>query len=90
VRGVKDFRITPIAARRDAACSPTRRDAVEELMTMPKGGHARSGPAKDPSSRTSERAGYTLTALPNEGYRAGPRAEPVPAEADGPASTGVD
>lgn len=36
---------------------------------MSKGGHARSGPAKDPSSRTSERAGYTLTALPNEGYR---------------------
>lgn len=36
---------------------------------MPKGGHARSGPAKQPGSRTSERAGYTLTALPNEGYR---------------------
>ena len=36
---------------------------------MPKGGHARSGPAKDATSRTSERAGYTLTALPNEGYR---------------------
>jgi hypothetical protein len=36
---------------------------------MPKGGHAHSGPAKNPNSRTSERAGYTLTALPNEGYR---------------------
>lgn len=36
---------------------------------MGKGGHARSGPAKTPGSRTSERAGYTLTALPNEGYR---------------------
>ena len=36
---------------------------------MPKGGHAHSGPAKDPKSRTSQRAGYTLTALPNEGYR---------------------
>lgn len=36
---------------------------------MPKGGHAHSGPAKDPSSRTSERAGFTVTALPNEGYR---------------------
>lgn len=36
---------------------------------MPKGGHAHSGPAKNPSSRTSERAGFTLTALPNEGYR---------------------
>jgi hypothetical protein len=37
-------------------------------MTMPRGGHAHSGPKKDPKSRTSERAGYTLTALPNEGY----------------------
>lgn len=36
---------------------------------MARGGHAHSGPAKDPNSRTSERAGYTLTALPNEGYR---------------------
>lgn len=36
---------------------------------MPKGGHAHSGPAKDPNSRTSARAGFTLTALPNEGYR---------------------
>lgn len=36
---------------------------------MPKGGHAHSGPAKDPNSRTSERAGFTLTALPNEGYQ---------------------
>jgi hypothetical protein len=35
---------------------------------MPKGGHARSGPAKTPGSRSSEREGYTLTALPNEGY----------------------
>lgn len=35
---------------------------------MPKGGHARSGPSKDPNSRTSERAGYTLTALPAAGY----------------------
>jgi hypothetical protein len=38
-------------------------------MTMTKGGaRNRSGPAKDPNSRTSERAGYTLTALPSEGY----------------------
>lgn len=36
---------------------------------MPKGGHGRTGPPKDPNSRTSERVGYTLTALPNEGYR---------------------
>lgn len=35
---------------------------------MPKGGHAHSGPAKDPRSRTSERAGFTLTALPSGGY----------------------
>lgn len=33
------------------------------------GSRARSGPTKDASSRTSERAGYTPTALPNEGYR---------------------
>lgn len=37
---------------------------------MPKGGaRSRSGPPKDPTSRTSERAGYVLTALPAEGYR---------------------
>lgn len=36
---------------------------------MTKGGaRNRSGPAKDPKSRTSERAGYLLTALPSEGY----------------------
>lgn len=32
------------------------------------GSRNRSGPPKDPSSRTSERQGYVLTALPNEGY----------------------
>lgn len=37
---------------------------------MPKGGsRTRSGPPKSPTSRTSERAGYKLTALPSEGYR---------------------
>ncbi|GEB17052.1 hypothetical protein GUY44_18945 [Pimelobacter simplex] len=36
---------------------------------MTKGGaRNRSGPGKDPNSRTSERQGYTLTALPSEGY----------------------
>ncbi|WP_370290254.1 hypothetical protein [Nocardioides sp.] len=35
---------------------------------MPKGGHARSGPPKQEGSRTSERAGYQLTALPADGY----------------------
>lgn len=36
---------------------------------MSKGGaRNRSGPAPDPNSRTSERKGYTLTALPSEGY----------------------
>lgn len=36
---------------------------------MPKGGaRTKSGPAKDPNSRTSERAGFTLTALPASGY----------------------
>lgn len=35
---------------------------------MPKGGHARSGPAKVEGSRTSDRAGYSLTALPPAGF----------------------
>lgn len=36
---------------------------------MTKGGaRNKSGPARDPKSRTSERRGYSLTALPNEGY----------------------
>lgn len=32
------------------------------------GARSHSGPPPDPESRTSERRGYTLTALPNEGY----------------------
>lgn len=32
------------------------------------GARTRSGPAKDPNSRTSERLGYELTALPATGY----------------------
>lgn len=32
------------------------------------GARSRSGPPPDPNSRTSERRGYVLTALPNEGY----------------------
>lgn len=40
---------------------------------MPKGGsRTKSGPAKNPRSRTSERSGYALTALPNEGYKSQP------------------
>lgn len=35
---------------------------------MPKGGHARSGPAKTEGSRTSERAGFSLTALSPAGF----------------------
>lgn len=36
---------------------------------MGKGGaRTNSGPAKDPKSGRSERAGYSMTALPNEGY----------------------
>lgn len=38
-------------------------------MTMGKGGaRSRSVPAKDPTSRTSERAGFVPTALPAGGY----------------------
>jgi hypothetical protein len=35
---------------------------------MPKGGHARSGPPRDPKSRTSERRGFTPTTLPASGF----------------------
>lgn len=35
---------------------------------MPKGGHARSGPPKDPNSARSEMLGVTFTALPASGY----------------------
>lgn len=35
---------------------------------MAKGGHARSGPPPIEGSRTSERRGYSLTALPSAGY----------------------
>lgn len=36
---------------------------------MPKGGHARSGPAPDPTSARSDQRGLKFTALPAEGYR---------------------
>lgn len=40
---------------------------------MPRGGaRPGSGPAKDPSSGRSEKAGYTLTNLPNTGYAGRP------------------
>lgn len=46
---------------------------------MPRGGaRNRSGPAPDPHSRTSERKGYTLTALPSEGYALKAPAFPLP------------
>ena len=35
---------------------------------MPKGGHARSGPPKDPASLKSTQLGFALTPLPSEGY----------------------
>lgn len=35
---------------------------------MPKGGHAHSGPPRDPKSRTSERRGFTPTTLPAGGF----------------------
>ena len=38
---------------------------------MPSGGHARSGPPKDPNSARSDALGVKFTALPAEGY-AGP------------------
>lgn len=42
------------------------------------GARNRSGPGKNPTSRTSERQGYVLTALPNEGYRGRAPAFPLP------------
>lgn len=41
------------------------------------GARNRSGPAKDPTSRTSERQGYTLTALPAAGYAEQPPPFPL-------------
>lgn len=35
---------------------------------MPKGGHAHSGPPRDPNSRTSERRGFTPTTLLAAGF----------------------
>lgn len=35
---------------------------------MPKGGHNRSGPKPDEKSGRSDRRGYSLTALPSQGY----------------------
>jgi hypothetical protein len=46
------------------------RDAAEEVIEMPSGGaRNRSGPQPDEKSLKSARIGYTLTALPAEGYR---------------------
>lgn len=39
---------------------------------MPKGGHAHSGPPRDPNSRTSERRGFTPTTLPAAGFTGEP------------------
>lgn len=45
---------------------------------MSKGGaRNRSGPAPDPNSERSERRGYTLTALPAEGYKGEAPAWPI-------------
>lgn len=41
---------------------------------MPKGGHAHSGPPRDPNSRTSERRGFTPTTLPSAGFDGEPPA----------------
>lgn len=45
---------------------------------MPKGGHARSGPASDPKSARSEQRGISFTALPAEGYDGEAPAFPLP------------
>ena len=45
---------------------------------MPRGGHARSGPRPDEKSARSDRRGYSLTALPAEGYDGEVPAFPLP------------
>jgi hypothetical protein len=42
------------------------------------GARNKSGPAKNPRSRTSERAGFSLTALPSEGFKSRVPAFPLP------------
>lgn len=50
---------------------------------MPTGGaRNRSGPAPDPSSGRSDRRGFKLTALPNEGYRGEVPVFPLPGVTD--------
>lgn len=47
----------------------TPRKAASEVVRMSSGGaRNRSGPGADPHSGRSERRGFVLTALPNEGY----------------------
>lgn len=49
-----------------------------EVMMMARGGaRNRSGPAKDPESEKSISAGYSLTALPAEGYKGRTPAYPL-------------
>lgn len=45
---------------------------------MPKGGHARSGPPKDPNSLKSQKLGVVFTALPSEGYQGEAPEFPLP------------
>lgn len=46
---------------------------------MPRGGaRNRSGPPADPSSARSEQRGYSLTALPSEGFKGRPPKFPLP------------
>lgn len=50
---------------------------------MPSGGaRNRSGPPPDPNSGRSERRGFSLTALPNEGYRGAIPEFPLPGALD--------
>lgn len=50
---------------------------------MPRGGaRNRSGPAPDPASGRSDRRGFTLTALPSEGYKGATPKFPLPPAAE--------
>lgn len=45
---------------------------------MPKGGHARSGPAPDPNSARSDQRGISFTALPSSGHEGAVPEFPLP------------
>jgi hypothetical protein len=60
----------------------TRRDAVEEEPMSRGGARNRSGPQADPNSGRSDARGYSLTALPSEGFDGEAPEFPLPSATD--------